>query len=368
MHCIDLHEDVLADMFQKAYDSRDAVAFHSLCIAHGKPPGVECADEGDVPEDIFVDYDAEAAAGDSNAATGVRAGLFVPTEAPAAELSAAAANIDNNIYPVAATQQISAGPPLPPTSRLFADLVLEGSGVGGAPKGTAHAMGLFSTADESTPELLPDDDDDNDVSEPLQLPPAPAVAEPGVLAASAPSATFSRCGIGAPPIGAGMFLTAALLCTVICSAAGMPTAAVVSTENELPQHFLSALGDFHFTSALIPHTAFATVNGTTSFDMPHVLFACAPAHAGIAPVVCCDTSGDTPPCRIHSGYDGWTYGYLLDWFWTLGLATCWFLVSGIFWCWLLSSGFLVNTDIFNCGYLCGYSGSELHLVDHFESG
>ncbi|KAK3237081.1 hypothetical protein CYMTET_52820 [Cymbomonas tetramitiformis] len=275
MHHVELHEDALADLFQHAYDTRDAQAFHSLCIAHGKPPVVDGGDAGGNPEDVFLDYDEGVCAGDVEATAEIHAGSFVPAAAITESFTAAAATIDKNIYPVTATQQVSAGPPLPPTSRLFADLVLAGSGEGGAFVGAPTNMGHFATENISAAEILPDDDEEDSI--PLvELPTAPAIAEPAVTT-SAPHISFSRCGVGAAPFGKGMFFSAALLCTILFSAANIPTAAAVPA-GIAPRHQPTFLTSNIFApTAFARHTACGGVDDFSITNMFHGQFACASA-------------------------------------------------------------------------------------------
>ncbi|KAK3266903.1 hypothetical protein CYMTET_24506 [Cymbomonas tetramitiformis] len=280
-----------------------------------------------VTPEVFEDYDTAAEHVPALQQSKVHAGSFAPigTGHP----TAAASAIDRCISSVSATAAPTLGPSVPPSSRLFADLVLEGSGSGGAGTLSTTNMGHFSAMSDPLPELLPTDDEEED---PMPEPQRPELAAATAVPPPVPTATFSRCGVGASPYSKSALLTAAVICTIFFPAAGITTAAELQTipvESDFPTTLF-----FTRTQAFPPcRTTFGSV---CAFSIPHVLhhqFACAVHYPSTPRVVYCGNIPGVPPWEFTSGYFFWTYLCTLDWFWTLGLGLVTFLASGISWYW-----------------------------------
>ncbi|KAK3242842.1 hypothetical protein CYMTET_47482 [Cymbomonas tetramitiformis] len=340
------------------------VAFHSLCLVHGKPAVIDNSAGGPaITPEVFEEYDAAAGHSSPLQQSEIHAGTFAPITT--GHSAAAASKLDTCIYPVSASAAPTLGPSIPPTSRLFADLVLEDSGSGGGGALATTNMGHFSAMHDPLPELLPTDDEEEDT---VTVPQRPAATAPVTVSPPTPTISFFRCGVGTSFFNKSSLLATAVLCSLLFSAAGISAAADVHSIPE-GQHSDVALYLNHSPAFVPDCTLFCRIPIFTIRDVPHLLqFACALHQHNTPPVVYCASIPCAPPWMIDSGYFSWAGYWTTDWFWTLGLVLVTFLVSGIYYFWtLVTLYFDIYTDN-NSGFFRDNYNSELHTLHHSESG
>ncbi|KAK3276758.1 hypothetical protein CYMTET_15193 [Cymbomonas tetramitiformis] len=209
------HADAVSDMFQQAYDTRDAAGFHALCLLHGEPPVEEASAFSFTleSEEIFAAYD------DASHATGpaLHTNSFVPERAPEALHNGLASFPGSGVT----FMDRFCGAPLAAAAFAPDDT---------APTDTSPpALHVTDTAFLSALEQGGNSDIHPDSDSEFGEPPAPlldADGDPVSTWPRPPPPSFGCCRLGTFPRTA--LLTTAVLCTILASASAAHTAATPS--------------------------------------------------------------------------------------------------------------------------------------------
>ncbi|KAK3258585.1 hypothetical protein CYMTET_32366 [Cymbomonas tetramitiformis] len=265
------HADAISDMYQHAYDTRDAAGFHALCLLHGEPPVEEASAYSFTvdSDEIFTAYD------DASHGT-VSVGSFsTKASAPLHEATSFHNGLASFPNGGGTFMDRFCGAPLAAAAFTPQDTT---------PADTAPpALHVADTAFLSALEQGGNSEIHPDSGSQSGEPPAPVLdadGDPVSRPLRPPSVTFGCCRMGAFPRTA--LLTTAVLCTILASASAAHAAAAASAD------WCTGMSTCGVAPDTLPHCPSTAVGGAGNIFHSPILywqFACAPPDPALGLVV-----------------------------------------------------------------------------------